>query len=90
MKIICLLIVVTHLAFPPFENAFKLQYLASNLPNNWEKASRRPATGFGKTSNVNWKINDSNFLPFRYSTQKKKEISEKWKPEMGLQLDIVF
>ena len=50
MKIICLLIVVTHLAFPPFENAFKLQYLASNLPNNWEKASGCPATGFGKTS----------------------------------------
>ena len=33
MKKICLLIVLTHLAFPAFENAFKFQYLVSNLPN---------------------------------------------------------
>ena len=58
MKEICLLIVLTHLAFPAFENAFKFQYLGSNLPNIQHKG--------------------------------KKEISEKLKPEMGLQLDIVF
>ena len=46
--------------------------------------------GISIYSKVNWKINDSNSLSFRYSTQRKKEISEKWKPEMGLQLDIVF
>ena len=39
-------------------------------------------------SKVIWKINDSNSLSFRESTQRKK--SEKWKPEMGFQLDIVF
>ena len=33
MKEICLLIVLTHLAFPAFENTFKFQYLGSNLPN---------------------------------------------------------
>ena len=33
MKEICLLIVLTHLAFPAFENAFKFQYLGSNLLN---------------------------------------------------------
>jgi len=33
MKKICLLIVLTHLAFPAFENSFKFQYLGSNLPN---------------------------------------------------------
>ena len=33
MKKICLLIVLTHLVFPAFENAFKFQYLGSNLPN---------------------------------------------------------
>ena len=33
MKEICLLIVLTHLAFPAFENAFKFQYLGSSLPN---------------------------------------------------------
>ena len=46
--------------------------------------------GISIYSKVNWKINDSNSLSFRYSTQRKKEISEKWKPEIGLQLDIVF
>ncbi len=46
--------------------------------------------GISIYSKVNWKLNDSNSLSFRYSTQSKKEISEKWKPEMGLQLDIVF
>ena len=46
--------------------------------------------GISIYSKVNWKINDSNSLSFRYSTQRKKEVSEKWKPEMGLQLDIVF
>ena len=39
-------------------------------------------------SKVIWKINYSNSLSFRESTQRKK--SEKWKPEMGFQLDIVF
>ena len=61
MKKICLLIVLTHLVFPAFENAFKFQYLGSNLPN----------------------IQDSVQI-----SQNKK--SEKWKPKMGLQLDIVF
>ena len=51
MKTICLLIVLTHLAFPAFENVFPFQYLDSNLPNNWETVTGRPATGFGKTSN---------------------------------------
>ena len=46
--------------------------------------------GISIYSKLNWKINDSNSLSFRYSTQRKREISEKWKPEMGLQLDIVF
>ena len=46
--------------------------------------------GISIYSKVNWNINDSNSLSFRYSIQRKKEISEKWKPEMGLQLDIVF
>ena len=45
--------------------------------------------GISIYSKVNWKINDSNSLSFRYSTHMKKK-SEKWKPEMGLQLDIVF
>ena len=33
MKKICLLIVLIHLVFPAFENAFKFQYLGSSLPN---------------------------------------------------------
>jgi len=33
MKNICLFIILTHLAFSAFENAFKFQYLGSNLPN---------------------------------------------------------
>jgi hypothetical protein len=33
MKEICLLIVLIHLAFPAFENAFKFQYPGSKLPN---------------------------------------------------------
>jgi len=106
MKEICLLIVLTHLAFPAFENAFKFQYLGSNLPNiqdsvqiSQNKKSVSLILPFGQPyfwegisiySKVNWKINDSNSLSFRYSIQRKKEISEKWKPEMGLQLDIVF
>ena len=106
MKKICLLIVLTHLAFPAFENAFKFQYLGSNLPNIQDSVqisqNKKSVSlilpfvqsyfleGISIYSKVNWKINDSNSLSFRYSTQRKKEISEKWKPEMGLQLDIVF
>ena len=106
MKEICLLIVLTHLAFPAFENAFKFQYLGSNLLNIQDSVqisqNKKSVSlilpfvqpyfleGISIYSKVNWKINDSNSLSFRYSTQRKKEISEKWKPEMGLQLDIVF
>jgi len=117
MKKICILIVISQLAFPAFEKAFKLQSLKYQKgkwsgvvgavyfnTDNWDsrlyliepglKGEFRIQPyfleGISIYSKVNWKINDSNSLSFRYSTQRKKEISEKWKPEMGLQLDIVF
>ena len=153
MKEICLLIVLTHLAFPAFENAFKFQYLGSNLPNiqdsvqiSQNKKSVSLIIPFGQpflklaTLNYSKEFPFGNFgvylassgdnlyqeimmeskfefllhpqynlagllntylisiknysshhsLSFRYSTQRKKGISEKWKPEMGFQLDIVF
>ncbi|MBC8256458.1 MAG: hypothetical protein H8E85_04035 [Candidatus Marinimicrobia bacterium] len=46
--------------------------------------------GISIYSKVNWKVNDSNSLSFRYSTQTKINNWGKWEPEMGLQLDIVF
>jgi hypothetical protein len=39
---------------------------------------------------VNLKLNDSNSLSFRYSLEININDNIKWKPEMGLQLDIVF
>ena len=39
---------------------------------------------------VNLKLNDSNFLLFRYSLEINFNDNIKWKQEMGLQLDIVF
>ena len=41
-------------------------------------------------SRINWKINASNSLSFRYSLKMNINDQIKWKPEMGLQLDIVF
>ena len=41
-------------------------------------------------SMVNLKLNDSNSLSFRYSLEININDNIKWKPEMGLQLDIVF
>ena len=41
-------------------------------------------------SKLNWKINDSNLLSFRYSLEINLNDNIKWKPELGLQLDIVF
>ena len=46
--------------------------------------------GFSIYSKLNWKLNDTNSLSFRYSTQKVLENLEKWNPEFGFQLDIVF
>ena len=41
-------------------------------------------------SMVNLKLNDRNYLSFRYSLEININDNIKWKPEMGLQLDIVF
>ncbi len=41
-------------------------------------------------SKLNWEINDNNSLSFRYSVEINLNDNIKWKPEMGLQLDIVF
>ncbi|MDP7026939.1 MAG: hypothetical protein QF380_00860 [Candidatus Marinimicrobia bacterium] len=46
--------------------------------------------GISIYSKLNWKLNDINSLSFRYSTQKVLENLEKWSPEFGFQLDIVF
>ena len=41
-------------------------------------------------SRVSWNINDSNSLSLWYSLKVNFNDQSKWKPEMGLQLDIVF
>ena len=67
MKEICLLIVLTHLAFPAFENGFKFQYLG--LKGEF-RIQPYFLEGISIYLKVNWKINDLNSLSFRYSTQK--------------------
>ena len=57
MKEIYLLIVLTHLAFPAFENAFKFQYLGSNLPNIQHKGKKK----FQENGNLKW---DSSWILF--------------------------
>ena len=46
--------------------------------------------GYLLYSILNWKMNESNPLSFKYSVQISFTNQVEWKLEMGFQLDIVF
>ena len=64
-------------------------YLSQDLNENY-RMQPYYIEGYLLYSILNWKMNESNPLSFKYSVQISFTNQVEWKLEMGFQLDIVF